>query len=48
MVSWLILLNDQMINSEHMEEDLTKHMEEEHCEHSLLVTQATEASRRQS
>jgi hypothetical protein len=36
-----------MIDSEHMEEDLIKHMEEEHCEYSLLTTQATEASRSQ-
>jgi hypothetical protein len=37
-----------MIDSEHMEEGLTKHMEEEHCEHNLLTTQANEASRRQN
>jgi hypothetical protein len=41
-------MNDQIINSEHMEEDLTKHMEDDHCEHNLLVTQATEASRHQN
>jgi hypothetical protein len=41
----LLLLNEQMIDCEHMEEDLTKHMEGERAKQTLLVAQVTEASR---
>jgi hypothetical protein len=34
-LSFRYLMNDQIINSEHMEEDLTNHMEEDHYEHNL-------------